>query len=129
MRITDVLAYKGHTIYRVEPGTPLRDAALLLQEHNIGALICADGTGGIVGILSERDLARAFARLGGEMAVLTAGDAMSRDVVACSGSDSVEEILEIMTETRCRHIPVVKEGEVLGLVSIGDLVKALKREG
>jgi CBS domain-containing protein len=127
MRITDVLVYKGHAIYRVTPGVPLREAALLLQEYNIGALICADGSGGIVGILSERDVARAFARLGADAVSQTVGDAMTRDVVACSGGDSVEEILEIMTETRCRHIPVVKEGEVLGLVSIGDLVKALRR--
>lgn len=127
MLVSEVLAYKGHKIYEISPGASLREAASLLLEKNIGAVICADGSGGIVGILSERDIARAFARMGSDMIALSVGDAMSRDVVACAAADSVEEILEIMTETRCRHIPVVKDGEVQGLVSIGDLVKAVKR--
>lgn len=127
MRISDVLGQKGSTIYGVSPGASLREAASLLLDKNIGALLCLDQSGGIVGMLSERDVARAFARLGADMVALTAGDAMSRDVVACAAEDGVEEILEIMTETRCRHIPVVKEGIVLGLVSIGDLVKALRQ--
>lgn len=128
MRISEVLGQKGSAIYGVSPGASLREAASLLLDKNIGALLCLDQTGGIVGILSERDVARAFARLGADMVTLTAGDAMSRDVVACGAEDGVEEILEIMTETRCRHIPVVKEGVVLGLVSIGDLVKALRQD-
>jgi len=129
MRISEVLATKGHTIYEVAPDASLREAASQLLERNIGALICSDRTGGIVGILSEREIARAFARQGGDLITLSVSEAMSRDVVACGGDDKVEEILDIMTETRCRHIPVVKDGVVLGLVSIGDLVKAMKREG
>ncbi|EME70055.1 CBS domain-containing protein [Paramagnetospirillum caucaseum] len=127
MRISDVLADKGRTIHQIAPSVALREAAAVLLEKNIGALICADRVGGIVGILSERDVARAFARMGADLVTMSVGDAMSRDVVACAAGDSVEEILDIMTETRCRHIPVVKDGEVLGLVSIGDLVKAMKR--
>lgn len=129
MRISDVLAYKGQTIHTVAPSASLREAASLLLEKNIGALICADRAGGIVGILSERDISRAFARLGADMISMSVGDAMTRDVIACAASDSVAEILDIMTETRCRHIPVVQDGEPRGLVSIGDLVKAINREG
>ncbi len=128
MLISEVLAHKGHKIYSISPGASLREAASLLLEKNIGAVICSDTSGGIVGILSERDVARSFARMGADMIALSVSDAMTRDVVACGSDDNVEEILEIMTETRCRHIPVVKDGEVLGLVSIGDLVKASKRE-
>jgi len=128
MRISDVLAQKGHAIYEIAPSASLREAASLLLEKNIGAVICSDRVGGIVGILSEREITRAFARLGGDLITISVADAMSRDVVACCGDDSVREILDIMTETRCRHIPVVKDGMVLGLVSIGDLVKAMKRE-
>jgi CBS domain-containing protein len=128
MRISDVLGTKGTTIYQVSPSASLREAAALLLEKNIGALVCTDRTGGIVGILSERDIARAFARLGVDLITMAVGDAMSRDVVACGINDGVEEILEIMTETRCRHIPVVSDGAVVGLVSIGDLVKALRSE-
>jgi CBS domain-containing protein len=127
MRISDVLADKGHSIHTVAPSASLREAASLLLEKNIGALICADRSGGIVGILSERDIARAFARLGADVIALSVGDAMTRDVIACAVDDSVDEILDIMTETRCRHIPVVLDGEIQGLVSIGDLVKVIRR--
>ncbi|KIL97039.1 Inosine-5'-monophosphate dehydrogenase [Paramagnetospirillum magnetotacticum MS-1] len=129
MRISDVLGRKGHTIHTVAPSASLREAASLLLEKNIGALICSDRAGGIVGILSERDISRSFARLGADIISMSVSDAMTRDVIACSADDGVAEILEIMTETRCRHIPVVGDGELLGLVSIGDLVKALKEEG
>lgn len=128
MRISEVLAYKGRTTYTIDASASLHDAARLFLDKNIGAVICTDRTGGIVGMLSEREVARSFARLGAGIATLSVSEAMSRDVVACAGGDSVEDILEIMTETRCRHIPVVQDGELLGLVSIGDLVKA-KRQG
>jgi CBS domain-containing protein len=128
MLISDVLAHKGQTIHQIAAGASLREAASLLLEKNIGAVICTDSSGGIVGILSERDIARSFARLGSDLIAMSVSDAMSRDVVACGDQDSVEEILEIMTETRCRHIPVVREGTPVGLVSIGDLVKAMRRK-
>ncbi len=123
MLISDVLALKGQTIHQIAAGASLREAASLLLEKNIGAVICADSSGGIVGILSERDIARSFARLGADLIAMSVSDAMSRDVVACGDQDGVEEILEIMTETRCRHIPVVRDGVPVGLVSIGDLVR------
>ncbi len=128
MLISDVLAHKGQTIHQITAGASLREAASLLLEKNIGAVICTDSSGGIVGILSERDIARSFARLGADLIAMSVSDAMSRDVVACGDKDSVEEILEIMTETRCRHIPVVRDGVPVGLVSIGDLVKAMRKK-
>lgn len=127
MKISDVLAYKGCSTYSIDATASLREAASLLLEKNIGSVICTDRTGGIIGMLSERDVARSFARLGSDTITLSVADAMTRDIVACAGDDSVEDMLEIMTETRCRHIPVIKEGELLGLVSIGDLVKALRQ--
>ena len=127
MRVSEVLAVKGRDTYTIDASASLHDAARLFLDKNIGAAVCIDRTGGIVGMLSERDVARSFARLGAEIVTLSVSDAMSRDVVACAGGDSVEEILEIMTETRCRHIPVIQDGGLLGLVSIGDLVKAQRR--
>ena len=127
MRISEVLANKGRDTYVIDASASLQDAARLLLDRNIGVVICTDRTGGIVGMLSERDVARSFARLGADIMALSVSDAMSRDVVACAGGDSVEDILEIMTETRCRHIPVIQDGELLGLVSIGDLVKAQRQ--
>ncbi|CAA7614083.1 CBS domain [Candidatus Terasakiella magnetica] len=124
MQIEQILARKGYAVHTVLPDSNLADASRLLIEKDIGVLVCTDQTGGIVGILSERDLARALGRHGAEAAGLRVSDVMTRDVVACAVSDTVEYLLTIMTETRCRHIPVVREGKLIGLVSIGDLVKA-----
>lgn len=126
MKISEILMGKGRSVHAVTPGMPLREAAMLMVEHNIGALLCTDDTGGMVGILSERDVARAFARCGAEAEQLTVALCMTRDVVACAADDTVLDILDIMTETRCRHIPVIQDGELLGLVSIGDLVKVAR---
>lgn len=128
MKISEVLMGKGYSVHTVKPGTPLREAAVLMADHNIGVVLCTDDTGGMVGILSERDVARAFARAGARAEDLTVAACMIRDVVACAAGDSVEDILDIMTETRCRHIPVIQDGHLLGLVSIGDLVKAERSE-
>lgn len=124
MQIEQVLARKGYVVHTIRPDSSLADASRLLIERDIGVLVCTDQTGGIVGILSERDLARALGRHGVEITGLRVSDVMTRDVVACAVSDTVEYLLTIMTETRCRHIPVVREGKLIGLVSIGDLVKA-----
>ena len=123
MLVEEVLARKGHVVHTIAPDATLLDVALVLMDLAIGALVCTDAAGGIVGIVSERDLARAMARFGAEAVGKPVAEVMTRDVVACSPSDKVEDLLDIMTETRCRHLPVVSEGMAVGMVSIGDLVK------
>jgi signal-transduction protein with cAMP-binding, CBS, and nucleotidyltransferase domain len=123
MRVEEVLARKGDSIHSISPSASLHEAAVLLQDRNIGALVCTDPTGGVVGILSERDIARAVARHGWDSIDMSVAETMTRDVITCRMEDEADYLLSVMTETRCRHIPVVREGLVVGMVSIGDLVK------
>lgn len=124
MRVGESLQEKGHRLHSVGCDCLLDEAARQMQEHHVGALLCVDGSGGIIGILSERDITRALAEKGGDAATMPVSRYMTRDVIACQSDDSVEHLLAIMVETGCRHLPVVEDGETIGLVSIADLVKA-----
>ena len=123
MRVEEVLAVKGDTVHTIEPGASVHEAATILLELNIGALVCTDPTGGVIGIVSERDVARAVARFGWDCVDMAVAEIMVRDVVSCRMDDDMNDLLIMMTETRCRHIPVVRDGQVAGMVSMGDLVK------
>lgn len=123
MRVEEVLARKGDTVHTISPSGSLHEAATALLERGIGALVCTDPTGGVVGIVSERDIARAVARHGWDSIDMSVAETMTRDVITCRLDDDVDYLLTVMTETRCRHIPVVRDGVVIGVVSIGDLVK------
>lgn len=124
MTVEQILAGKGHEVYAVSPESPLQVAAAMMLNRSIGALVCDDGASGMVGIISERDVARAMALYGADAVNRSVRQCMSRDLIACQADDKVEHLLAIMTETHCRHLPVLREGKVIGLVSIGDLVKA-----
>ena len=124
MMVEEILVAKGHEVHVVSPESSLQVAAAMMLNRNIGALICDDGGGGIVGIVSERDVTRAMALYGGDAINRTVRQCMTRDVIACQADDKVEHLLAIMTETHCRHLPVMRGGKIIGLVSIGDLVKA-----
>ena len=87
-----------------------------------------DGEGGVAGIVSERDLVRALASHGAKALELEARQVMTRDVVTCDPDESIDNVMEIMTRGRFRHLPVVRRGELLGLVSIGDVVKSRLEE-
>jgi CheY-like chemotaxis protein/predicted transcriptional regulator len=124
MTVEEILARKGFVIHTVAADVSLEDVSRQLRDKDIGVLVCTDQSGGVVGIVSERDLARALGRHGSLTAALSVAEIMTRDVVACGLNDSAEYLLCLMTETRCRHIPVVHEGVLTGLISIGDVVKA-----
>ncbi|RAU23050.1 hypothetical protein CU669_05020 [Paramagnetospirillum kuznetsovii] len=124
MRVEEILAKKGDNVHTISPSGSVHEAAVLLQDKGIGAVVCTDPTGGVVGIFSERDIARAVARHGWDSIDMSVAETMTRDVITCRLDDDLEYLLTVMTETRCRHIPVVRDGIVIGLVSIGDLVKA-----
>ncbi|OAN52409.1 hypothetical protein A6A04_00555 [Paramagnetospirillum marisnigri] len=127
MRVEEVLAKKGDLVHTISPGSSLHEAAVQLQDRGIGALVCTDPTGGVVGIFSERDIARCVARSGWDAIDMSVAETMTRDVITCRLDDDIDYLLTVMTETRCRHVPVVREGKVVGMVSIGDLVK-IKQE-
>jgi CBS domain-containing protein len=124
MNVEQVLNAKGGETHTISPDESLQALARRLTETNAGLLVCVDRSNGIVGVASERDIARTIARHGAQALDMSISMFMSRDVVACGLGDDVDALLSIMTETRCRHLPVVQDGQLVGLVSIGDLVKS-----
>ena len=124
MTIGSILRDKGTGVVAVDPSEPLDAVARKLATHRIGAVLVRDEAGAVIGILSERDLVRAIAEQGAAALSLPAGTVMTRDVVAVGLATSVQEAMETMTDRRFRHLPVMDGGKLIGLVSIGDCVKA-----
>ena len=123
MRVHGVLRTKGTDVITTDPSATLLEAASLLHEHRIGALLVTNDDGMVAGILSERDIVHAIARLGVRALEGRVADAMSVEVVSCTSEDSLESLMETMTQRRIRHLPVLDDGALMGIVSIGDVVK------
>jgi CBS domain-containing protein len=124
MQVRHILQEKGRSIIGATDSTTLGEAAHVLVEYRIGALLIQDSGGALVGIFSERDLVRAIASEGPLALSRTIGAFMSRQVVTCHESDTVEELMEMMTRGRFRHVPVLDDRQRLaGMISIGDVVK------
>lgn len=123
MNVAAILREKGDEVHVVSPSDQLSEAARSLDEKKIGALVVVDRQGRVRGVLSERDLARAIARKGAEALEAPVSEAMTRDVVTASLADTLENLMARMTDRRVRHLPVIAQGRLAGLVSIGDVVK------
>ncbi len=123
MRIADVLRNKGTDVAVVAPGATVAELIAVLAERNVGALPVVDG-GRLVGIVSERDVVRRLHAGGASVLDVRVSDIMTADVTTCSPSDGAAELASVMTRGRFRHLPVVVDGALAGIVSIGDLVKA-----
>lgn len=123
MRIADVLKGKGSAVTTVSPDEAVTEVLRFITEGNLGALPVVDGER-IVGIVSERDVVRRLHQQGGALLNARVSEIMTADVVTCSPDDGVGDLAKIMTERRVRHLPVVVDGVLSGIVSIGDLVKA-----
>ncbi len=121
MRVTEILERKGRDVVSLPPSETIAGAARVLADRKIGALLILDG-GQIVGILSERDLVRSVRDAGPFTAPVTA--IMSTDLKTCAPYDELHTVAERMTEERIRHLPVLEDGELIGIISIGDVVKA-----
>ena len=119
----DILRFKGHTVHCVRPDDTVLAALGVMAEHDIGAVLVLDGDA-LLGILTERDYARKVALVGRASKDSPVRAIMTTDVVCVPGTRTVEECMGLMTDRRCRHLPVVENGHVVGVVSIGDLVKA-----
>jgi len=128
MFVSDILSQKGGSVFTVSPGTSLAQTSQQLSVRRIGSVLVLDEDGGVAGIVSERDLVRALASHGAKAMELEAKQVMTREVVTCDPDDSIDQVMETMTQGRFRHLPVVRHGELLGLVSIGDVVKARLEE-
>lgn len=124
MKVSQLLETKGNDVSTISQERSISDAIALLKERSIGALVVTGATTPLVGIFSERDVVRAFAVSGEKALTQKVADLMSRDVVTCTTSTDVNELMTTMTERRFRHVPVVEEERLIGLVSIGDVVKA-----
>ena len=123
MRISDVLRGKGTRVVTVTPDTKVRDLLAVLAEHKIGAVVVSrDGTS-VDGIASERDIVRAFARRGAAAMSEPVTEIYTAEVHTVTPDTSLEDVMRIMTERRIRHAPVVVDRGLLGIVSIGDVVK------
>jgi CBS domain-containing protein len=123
MRIADVLRRKGTTVATVGPDATVTDLLGELATHNVGALPVVEG-GHLIGIVSERDVVRRLHAGGAALLEARVGDIMTTDVTTCSPGDDVGHVAAVMTSRRFRHLPVVVEGQLAGIVSIGDMVKA-----
>lgn len=123
MLLKDILAAKGKHVFRVDVRARLADVVQELVKHNIGSLIVCDGES-MVGIVTERDILRTVAESGANLAEICVRDRMSVNVVSASPEDEVSSVMGVMTDRRIRHLPVLEQGKLVGMVSIGDLVKA-----
>ena len=123
MIIEQILNDKGREVITLRADDTLREAAQLLDERRIGAVVTLDADGEIVGVLSERDIVRQFAREGAAALEMKVGNAMTRAVITISAEAPIDQALQLMTDRRIRHLPVVRNKRLTGFVSIGDLVK------
>lgn len=124
MQVQQILLAKGADVRTIAPDATVADAAAALREHGIGALVVSTDPGSIAGIVSERDIVRGIAEDGGDFLGRAVRDAMTSEVVTCVPEDTGRFVLGLMTEHRMRHVPVIRDGRLAGLVSIGDVVKS-----
>ena len=123
MDVQRILATKGRKVVSTRPDTSVAEAVGRLRAEGIGAMVVLSDKGRLDGIISERDVVRGLARHSRAVLDLKVADLMTRSVATCSPKDSVKAVMAIMTERRVRHLPVVEGGQLIGIVSIGDVVK------
>ena len=128
MNVREILSVKGKDVVTIEPNTNLAAAAKVLAERRIGAVVVTGPAGRIVGILSERDIVHVLAKHGIAALETPVAEAMTRKVATCSPSDTIGSIMEQMTAGKFRHVPVVEQGRLAGIISIGDVVKHRLKE-
>jgi CBS domain-containing protein len=123
MRVEAILRAKGHAVETIRPDAKVQMAVHRMRMQNVGALVvCRDGER-VEGVLSERDLVRGLARHGADLLEMSVVAIMSRNVPTCGPDDSLAFVMDQMTRTRQRHLPVLEAGTLCGIVSIGDVVK------
>lgn len=124
MRVANLLSTKGREVTTVEASSTVAEAVALLKEHRIGALVVTGDARPLAGILSERDVVRALADRGAAILDERVSGLMTAEVTTCTEATSVTDLMGLMTAHRVRHVPVVEDGQLVGMVSIGDVVKA-----
>jgi CBS domain-containing protein len=123
MTVKAILSRKGNDVLTIEPTATLAAAVKLLAERRIGAVVITGADRQVIGILSERDIVRAFAARGPAALDDQVGQVMTRKVMTCDETETVASLMERMTQGKFRHLPVVERGRLAGIISIGDVVK------
>jgi CBS domain-containing protein len=124
MTVNSILSHKGDEVLTIEPTATLAAAVQTLTQRRIGALVVTGPSNRIVGIISERDIVQALDAKGAEVLAAQVAEVMTRKVVTCGRNDTIAEIMEQMTLHKFRHVPVIEHGCLVGIISIGDVVKA-----
>ena len=127
MKIRDILAHKGTAVVTITPDITVHAAVQVLVEHNIGAVVVVDGSA-IAGILSERDILRLSASDPAQLSGQAVSDVMTKKVVTGGPDDQISHVMELMTTHRIRHLPIMEDDALAGILSIGDVVNALRTE-
>lgn len=123
MLVSDILKTKGTNVVTVAPDTPVGAAVATLAEKRIGCIVVTTDGGALAGILSERDVVRTLAEQGGDVLDEPVSALMTAKVVTCTTSQTIADVMEMMTSGRFRHVPVLQDGRLAGMISIGDVVK------
>ena len=123
MTVEHILSAKGRKVITIEPERTLGEAVRLLDERKIGAVVVGDADHAVLGIISERDIVRALAKSGAAALDEPVSHHMTGKVVTCTGRSAISELMELMTDRKFRHVPIVEDGRLNGIVSIGDIVK------
>ncbi len=123
MNVIQILKAKGRAVTTARPDTTLLDISRKLAARKIGAIVIVGDGGRLEGIISERDVIRALAERGEAALKVSVSEVMTREVVSCQENTTLDELMELMTQGRFRHVPVLEGGALVGIVSIGDVVK------
>jgi CBS domain-containing protein len=123
MTVEHILAAKGRNVVTIEPERTLGEAARLLDEKRIGAVVVSDADHAVLGIFSERDIVKAVTRGGPTALDEPVSRHMTTKVITCTGRSAISELMELMTAQKFRHVPIIEDGRLNGIVSIGDIVK------
>lgn len=123
MFLEQIVREKGGQVYSVAESATLKECAELLEKRKVGAMVILNEAGSLIGVISERDIVRNIAKSGAAALTCKVGEVMTRQVVTARPKDTVESAMSRMTDRRIRHLPVVEGGRLVGVVSIGDLVK------
>ena len=125
MKLKEILGHKGHDVVTITEDRSALDAARVLVEHDIGSVVVMEGERA-TGILTERDLLRLTARRPGELGSIKVGSVMTREMITAGPEDELDDMMDVMTKNKFRHLPVVEGDRLVGIISIGDLVNACR---
>jgi CBS domain-containing protein len=123
MNVATILKQKGRSVATVSPTMTLLEVSNRLAQRRIGVLVVVGARGSIDGIVSERDIVRALSETGEDCLQWSVTEVMTSEVVTCQETDTLDELMAMMTERRIRHLPVVTDGDLVGIISIGDVVR------